>query len=42
MRLSDFLVMASLCGMSVVDARRCRMGLVFEMFNSRYRREDNE
>lgn len=34
--------MASLCGMSVVDARRCRIGLVFEMFNSRYRREDNE
>lgn len=42
MRLSDFLVMASLCGMSVVDARRCRIGLVFEMFNSRYRRGEED
>lgn len=32
--------MASMCGMSVIDARRCRIGLVFEMFNSKYRREE--
>lgn len=32
--------MASMCGISVIDARRCRIGLVFEMFNSKYRREE--
>lgn len=37
---SDFLAMASLCGMSPIDVRRCRVGLVFEVFNSRYRRKD--
>lgn len=38
--MSDLLIMASLCGMSVSEAKRCRIGFIFEMFNARFRRKE--
>lgn len=35
-----FCVMVSHLGLSMLEARRCRFGLIFEMFNERFGREE--
>lgn len=40
--MAKFLAMAGLCGMTMTEARRVRLGLVFEVFNERFCRDKEE